>query len=391
MNMANKDLFEEVPQSIDLPCIRVEQPIGVFYVATIDSKLLCAITSADVRRMLREREFETYLGIQRPLSQKRIEELSAYVNTIDACFPTSIILAVDGRCAEFVEKKNILRLSNYLDPKDAHDRIHYIQIAKVLDGQHRIDGLRAYKGSKFETQVSVFVDIDIAEQAYLFSTVNLAQTKVNKSLVYDLFDLANSRSPQKSCHNIAVGLDQKEGSPFYKRIKRLGSATPGRERETITQATFVESLIPYVSSEPLRDRDLLKRKKKPARPTESELRKTIFRNMFLDEKDLEIAEVVQNYFNGVRARWPAAWNAGGQGMMLNKTNGFRALTRLLRPAYLYLGAPGDIPSVKDFKRVLEKIRLSDEEFTIDKFAPGTSGEAALFNVLLDQANLRSIR
>jgi hypothetical protein len=47
--MPDKDLLEEVPQSIELPCIRVEQPIGVFYVATIDSKLLqAAATKATI-------------------------------------------------------------------------------------------------------------------------------------------------------------------------------------------------------------------------------------------------------------------------------------------------------------------------------------------------------
>jgi DGQHR domain-containing protein len=101
----------------------------------------------------------------------------------------------------------------------------------------------------------VFVDVDIEDQAYLFSTVNLAQTKVNKSLVYDLFDLARGRSPQKTTHNIAVALDQNDSSPLHQRIKRLGSATRGRVAERITQATFVESLLPYISKNPMLDRD----------------------------------------------------------------------------------------------------------------------------------------
>src|SRR5882762_10468420 len=95
-----------------------------------------------------------------------------------------------------------------------------------------------FSPNTFQLSVSVFVDIDMEDQAYIFSTVNLAQTKVNRSLAYDLFELANSPSPQKTCHNIAVALDTITVSPFHKRIKRLGSATPGRNSETITQATF---------------------------------------------------------------------------------------------------------------------------------------------------------
>ena len=65
------------------------------------------------------------------------------------------------------------------------------------------------------------------------------------SQAYDLYDLAKARSPQKVCHNIAVALDQNTKSPFYQRIKRLGVATEGRFNETLTQATFIESLMPY--------------------------------------------------------------------------------------------------------------------------------------------------
>ena len=109
------------------------------------------------------------------------------------------------------------------------------------------------------------MDIDIAEQAFIFSTVNLAQTKVNRSLVYDLYDLAKARSPQKVCHMIAVALDTHENSPFHQRIKRLGVATKGRYRETINQATFVQALMKYTSNTEMKDRDLYMRGANPKR------------------------------------------------------------------------------------------------------------------------------
>ena len=111
--------------------------------------------------------------------------------------------------------------------------------------------------------MSIFIDADIAQQAYLFSTVNLAQTKVNKSLAYDLFDLANVRSPQKLCHTIAVTLNRLPESPLYERIKRLGTATPGCVTENITQATFVTALMSYVSLDENKDRDTYMRRRFP--------------------------------------------------------------------------------------------------------------------------------
>jgi hypothetical protein len=50
--------------------------------------------------------------------------------------------------------------------------------------------------------------LTLATQASLFSTVNLAQTKVNRSLVYDLHDYAHTRSPEKS-HDVAIALDHR--------------------------------------------------------------------------------------------------------------------------------------------------------------------------------------
>ena len=371
--------------SFTMFALKAQQPIGEFFVGVLDSKRLCDITYFDVRRILREREFETYLGIQRPLNEKRVKEIQQYVQTVDACFPTAVVLSVRANCAKYDEANRVLTLSSYEDPEDTAKSIAYREIAKVIDGQHRIDGLKDYTGPSFEVNVSIFVEIDVAEEAYIFSTVNLAQTKVNKSLAYDLFDLARSRSPQKLCHNIAVALDQDAKSPFYHRIKRLGVATEGRFNEMLTQATFVESLLDYISLNPVHDRDLYIRGKTPIKATAQESRFLIFRNMMIEKRDMEIADVLWTYFDAVRSKWPTAWNSTGYGMILNRTNGFRALMRFLRPAYLYLVGPGQVPTRAQFDTVFQRILMEDKEFNTDNFRPGTSGEVALYNTLLTKS------
>jgi DGQHR domain-containing protein len=373
------------PMSFSICALKVQQPIGDFFVGVLDSKRLCDITHFDVRRILHEREFETYLGIQRPLNEKRVKEIQQYVQTVDACFPTAIVLSVSANCAKYDEGNRLLTLSSYEDPEDTGKNILYREIAKVIDGQHRIEGLKDFKGPSFDLNVSIFVEIDIAEEAYIFSTVNLAQTKVNRSLAYDLFDLARSRSPQKLCHNIAVALDQDVKSPFYHRIKRLGVATEGRFNETLTQATFVEALIDYISLNPGHDRDLYIRGKVPSKSGAQESRLLIFRNMMIDKRDMEIADVLWTYFDAVRSKWPTAWNSTGYGLILNRTNGFRALMRFLRPAYLYLVGPGEVPTRAQFDQVFQRIQMTDNEFTSDNFKPGTSGEVALYNTLKAQS------
>ena len=87
---------------IRFPCIELEQPIGKCYVGAIDSQDLISISWTDRRRIeQQERDIEVVSGIQRPLSTKRVEELKKYVRSIDACFPTGIILAVDACDAEY--------------------------------------------------------------------------------------------------------------------------------------------------------------------------------------------------------------------------------------------------------------------------------------------------
>ncbi|MEA9489336.1 DGQHR domain-containing protein [Xanthomonas campestris] len=379
----------DTPYEIELPCIRVTQPIGDFYVASIDSSQLREITYSDVRSLNESREIDEYLGIQRQVSQKRVKEIGKYVNTVDACFPTAVILAIPGSCATYDEGKRTLTLRNVLEEGSRIDRI---QIARVLDGQHRIEGLAHLEPGHppFQVNVSIFIEMDIESQAYIFSVVNLAQTKVSKSLVYDLFEYSRSRSPQKTAHTIAVALDRAKTSPFHHRIKRLGVATEGRFTETLTQATFVEALLSYLTTDATRDRDAYLRNQKPIRATADELRKLPFRNMFLEERDMDIADIIFNYFSAVRKKWPGAWAGFGERTMLNKTNGFKALMRILRPAYLYLANPGDVVSTESFSELFSRptVTLTDDDFNTDRFKPGTSGETLLYNELFNQMNFK---
>lgn len=370
-------------QELVFQCIKVTQPIGDFFIGSIKAQDLIDITYSDVRRIEGERGFESYLGIQRPLNKGRVNKISSYANTLDACFPTSVILSIDERCAEYDNDKCTLKLTPYKSEGDEDSDIDYEYIAKVIDGQHRIEGLAGYSKDDFYINVSIFVGIDVASEAYIFSTVNLAQTKVNKSLVYDLYDLAEKRSPQKLCHNISVALDREEKSPFYNKIKRLGRAEKHNIPASITQASFVESLMKYVSSDPLKDRDLYMRGKKipPAKGKDAE--RLIFRDFMINEWDFDLTDILWNYFEAVNERWPEAWNNPDLGIMLSKTNGFKALMRFLKPCYTYLSKQGRVPSTEQFLEIFNAIKLNSKDFSVDNYKPGSSGEGALYNDLLE--------
>lgn len=377
------------PDKVEVTVIslRAAQPIGDLYISTVPADLLVRITDFDVRRKIEEeRDVERYLGIQRPLDEVRVKQLNKYVNFVDATFPTACILAVDAEYASYDDDRRELTLRNFREGDDQPTRaIRYI--ARVLDGQHRIAGLREFTGDVFEVPVVFFIGADIAEQANIFSTVNLEQNKVGRSLAYDLFALAKTRSPQRLCHEMAVAFDGDPRSPFYQRIKRLGVATPGRYRETLSQAQFVEAVMRLITRDAKVDRDILLRGGKIPRPEVKELERCIFRGLFVDGKDMEIAKSVDAYFRAVRDRWPDAWAAGGAGHILNKTNGFRALMRFMR--ILFLDRYGHNSTIKyeDVQEILAKSKLEDNQFTTEYYKPGTSGETQLYNDLLNTTGL----
>jgi DGQHR domain-containing protein len=239
----------------------------------------------------------------------------------------------------------------------------------------------------FELSVSIFVGADQATEASIFSIVNLAQTKVNKSLAYDLFEYAKTRSPEKTCHEIVVALDKLINSPFHGRIKRLGVATEGRFGETLSQATIVKGLLPYISKDPLSDRDAGKRYGFWEPSLASDQTKRIFFEFFRRQEDEKILAIMINYFAAIERRWPNAWKATGRGNIINRTNGFNGFIRFLRPAYLYFTTEPAVISSGDFFRLFDRVKLRDEEFNPEMFLPGTSGSTKLYRLLVEQTGV----
>lgn len=390
MTQASFELPDPDVRELRFTALRATQPIGDLYFAVMSSADVGLIAYFDVRRVLvQERDVERYLGIQRPLHPKRVADLQKYVNFSDATFPTAIILAIDDNYATYDPAKMELTVRNYREGED-RPSTNIRRIARVIDGQHRIEGLYSFKGKTFEVPVTIFVGSDISDQAYVFATVNLEQTKVNRSLTYDLFELAKTHSPQRTCHNIAVALDSDARSPFYKRIKRLGVATVGRIGEKLTQAQFVENLLPYISKDPKQDRDILLNGGKLEKVDLKVARKFIFRNMFIDGRDLDITQVIFNYFSAVQQRWPQGWDTTDEGLILNRTNGFRAFIKVLRPLFLKLGLPGTIISTEAFLQEFRKAPVEYTHFSTENYPPGTSGESGMRNDLLHWLNLVEI-
>lgn len=400
---------------IKLPYLEVKQPIGSFYICTMSWSDILATSFADIRDIEESAdkgELDNYLGIQRTVSKGRIKEISQYVKNIDATFPTSIILHIKSESLYHNGKQLVTRDEEYLNKHaDEIETIENIKIvtsenklhirnnenvAKILDGQHRIEGCRAAAKegetfSDFDFNVTIFVDLDLDDQAQIFSVINKAQTKVNKSLVYDLYEYANNRSPQKTAHDIVRLLNKSDKSAFYRKVKILGTAKD-KQKETIAQATLAELIIDSISKNPMKDRDALKRKsilgskglKKEVDP--KEITRRIFRNQFISEGDVLIFKTINNFYNAVSTKWPQAWSNQPEieKNIISKSTGIVALFRFMRYVYVSKGYRDEVVSEEIFKNILNDITLVDNDFTTDNYKPGSSGQSQLFRELKEE-------
>ncbi|MEQ6435896.1 hypothetical protein V8Z74_12760 [Comamonas sp. w2-DMI] len=162
----------------------------------------------------------------------------------------------------------------------------------------------------------------------------------------------------------------------------------------MTQASFVESLVKFISPNPVQDRNDLLAGKKIKHVAGSDLKKFPFRNLFIDGKEIDITEIIYNYFKAVEKKWPDSWNATDRvGNLLPRSNAFKAFMIYLREdAYpeLAQGNYGLIPSVNEFYKKLDHIELKDEDFTTRNFAPGSGGQATFLKMLRGEISLEDM-
>jgi DGQHR domain-containing protein len=369
-------------EPLELFLRRVTQPIGVFYVGVLPASTLRRNAQPETRRLLDSQENSA--GIQRVLSDERVKEIRQYLRTADASFPNSIILSLDP--ARLLDGPDQVKVAGQ---DIGLVRLVVEQSAEsfsVIDGQHRLKGFDDETEKDFELIVAIFIGLDEEDKAYLFSTINSKQTKVNKSLVYDLFDVAERRSPQRSAHDIAKLLNAEPTSPFYRRIKLLGTNPKFEDevlyRANLSQGTFVERLLSLITRDAAMDRDVIRRGGELDRmPNDSKL---VFRQMWVEDRDNVILKVLLNYFTAVAETFPKEWN--DPTCPLAKTIGFGALISLLVDLVPMGLQKGDL-SGAFFSKELAKIRAGYEKegpkLTFDNFPAAGNGETKLLRQLRD--------
>lgn len=286
------------------PCIHVKQPIGEFFLTVLPAQ----VVARRVEILRRTTSIEDKEKVQRSLSDTRVSEIARYVGDPDATFPTPIIIAATS---ERVQIKD----SHITFPDEG-------PIGEVIDGQHRIEGMRRSMDmlKEFELPIVVMMDLSSEEKAYVFSIINSKQTPVSKSLIYDLFGLSDQRTAIKTCHEIARAMNADPSGPFYKGLKMLGRKEG--DMEFLTQGSFVKYLVKLITKSP--DVDALKLKKGEAVERDPSLP---FNAYWHSGKDEVILRIMTNYFTAIRDVFQKEWSDDPEKYVLRRTVGYAALMK----------------------------------------------------------------
>lgn len=350
--------------------IEVEQPIGTFYLGKINSDVL--VKHYYVNPRYKDK------GIQRPHSVKRVKEIADYCRDPDATFPTPIIVSITTKDLIPEESRHEFKKINSIPGGisiDLSDLPQYKEIFEIIDGQHRIRGIElAKKISNFSCELVVVLMIDLTEEekAYVFSTINSNQAKVDKSLIYDLFELSTTRSPFKTAHYIARSMNSNEQSPFYNRLKMLGKKES--DMSTLSQGTFVYGVLSLISKDPKNDTTILKENGKLENLSNYPLR-----NLFIHEEDKVILKILNDYFSAVRDVFSDEWNSNDS--IINKTTGYLGLIRLFKVLFkLGLEKFDDISYNfyrESFDLIKKGLDSQNVKLTSETFPSGASGQNKL--------------
>jgi len=241
------------------PFIEVEQSQRSFYLTKLRARHLTNISYASVRNQSDEPG-----AVQRILNTRRIKDLQQYALERGE-YPTSVVLNWVSKEHPLKPERDVLSIPNVT------------RCAQVIDGQHRIEGLRVAiaedaRVGDIEIPTSIYLHLDTAGCADIFLSINTEQRPVPPSLVQDLYGVTGQHQGDAAtmrARDIAKLLNEEEEGPYAGLIKFPGMP---RMRGGVALSTVVSALKPLVEEKGILERSGV---------TELSIQYNVIRNFFL--------------------------------------------------------------------------------------------------------------
>jgi len=333
-----------------------------------------------------------------PCLGRSAKQIAKYINTVEAAFPNSIILAANyinyGELQEDEDKRWRIEVGK--------DSLFHLVIpsgdtmASVIDGQHRLLGFDYCDLEKKTMQLlcAVYMDLPHAYQAYLFATININQRKVNKSLAYDQFgynfddEEKDGWAPDKLAVFFTRKLNLDPKSPFHGRIKVAPMNADllfpeGNPPDwQISTACVVEGIAKLISRNPKMDRDLLHKKTIGARSRIQLLKDSSpLRELYLANQDDELYHRIMTFFIVAKKH---LWASATLKSYIRKTVGIQALFDVFKIAVEKFGAAA---SISDLDSILSA--SSTVDFSDPVYQASGKGRVLIKNTVLLYADIIS--
>jgi DNA sulfur modification protein DndB len=227
-------------KNYNFPFLSARQFNREFLLTTLPARLVAAVTYASVRGKDKEEG-----AIQRVLNTSRISGIKDFT-LAGGDFPNAFVL-------NWVSQENILIKNGNIISFDDMTRS-----AQIIDGQHRIAGIRAAILEKneigdMELPVVIYEALSSRECADIFLSINTEQKPVARSLVFDLFGIASEDIVDPAAlraRDIALTLHQVENSPYYELLKMPGAPI---RKGGIALSTAVSAIKPLVQEKGVLD------------------------------------------------------------------------------------------------------------------------------------------
>jgi DGQHR domain-containing protein len=250
------------------PYIEIQQRDKTFFLVNLPAEIVTNVSYASVRG----RDNETG-AVQRVLNSRRISNIKEFALN-GGNFPNSIVMNWVKENIEIDQENSRLRFS--VDQNSA----------QLIDGQHRVAGLKeaiaeSPEFSTYELPVAIYLNLTTKECADIFLAINTEQKPVHRSLVFDLYEIADEQIIDQAAaraRDIAVELNE-SGAPYHNMIKFPGE--PPR-KGGVALSTVVSTIKPLI--EP---------------------------NGIFDQVGLETlenqAKVILNFFGALQASYGSEW------------------------------------------------------------------------------------
>lgn len=364
--------------------IKISQPFGDFYNVKLNADFLLK------RSFSKTADFygEDISGAQRSIRKGRLNEISDFIDSDEASFPNSIIVAANYDENDLRVNEDISWSTTLIDESLSLYKIKIPsdeKVCSIVDGQHRLFAFEQSKNKNMELSCCIYLDLIPSLQASVFATINFNQKPVDKSLAYNLFgyQLDNLESKHWSPDLLAVNLcryfAETEGSFFYSHINyRLNTRNVKKGYWVISTASFVDGVISLISKNPKEDRYTINKKELftlAGRKSLSPEPEFSLRNFYIEGNDEAISQVIDAFFNAVKDVFLI--NDDSKNVLV-KTIGIKALFSLLNEILLRNEVNKKL--LASFTEMLTKATTINFDNT-DFYSSSTKGQTRLLNCL----------